>query len=276
MKRFSIIHIPLLSFFSKELYRDVGLNWKGVGFGYLLLLLAICSVPRMFKLQMALTDFINKEAPPLIEQVPKITITKGEVSVDEPQPYYIRDPDSNDVLVIIDTTGTTQSLDNTDALVLVTKTKLIHRQSEVESRAYDLSQVEKFVLDKDRITSWLNTARKLLVPIFYPLVVLGSFLFRIVQALIYAAIGLLFALWCKVKLSYAAMLRLAVVAVTPCIIVRTVLELSSARLPMAGLWFFLLAMGYLFFGVKAISQPGEPPSIEGEILPGRQEQYFDY
>ena len=276
MKRFSIIHIPLLSFFSKELYRDVGLNWKGVGFGYLLLLLAICSVPRMFKLQRALTDFINKEAPPLIEQVPKITITKGEVSIDEPQPYYIRDPDSNDVLVIIDTTGTTQSLDNTDALVLVTKTKLIHRQSEVESRAYDLSQVENFVLDKDRITSWLNTTRKLLVPIFYPFVVLGSFLFRIVQALVYAAIGLLFALWCKVKLSYAAMLRLAVVAVTPCIIVRTVLELSSARLPMAGLWFFLLAMGYLFFGVKAISQPEEPPSIEGEILPGRQEQYFDY
>jgi hypothetical protein len=32
MKKFSIIHLPLMSFFSEALYRDVGLHWKGTGF----------------------------------------------------------------------------------------------------------------------------------------------------------------------------------------------------------------------------------------------------
>lgn len=270
MKRFSIIHIPLLSFYSKELYKDVGLHWKGVGFAYLLLLLAICTVPRIFKFQRDLSRFIDKEAPPFVERVPRITIANGEVSVDEPQPYYIKDPDSNDVLVIIDTTGEIQSLEGTEAFALLTKTKLIHRQSEMEYRTYDLSKVEEFVLDKERIMGWLKFIKKFTIPALYPFLLFGSFVFRIVQALIYAAIGLLFALWCKVKLSYAALLRLAVVAVTPCIIVRTLFELASVHLPWAGLWYFLVAMAYLLFGVKATAQAEELPPSEGSILSEEQ------
>jgi hypothetical protein len=276
MKKFSILHVPLLSFFSGELYRDVGLNWKGVGFGYLFLLLAICTVPRMFKIQRGLSDFIEEEAPSFINQVPEITIEKGEVHVDKPQPCYITVPDSNEIIAIIDTTGQIQSLDNTDAFVLLTKTRLISRQNKSESRTYDLTNVQHFVLDQDKITGWLNTIKKILVPFLYPFVLLGSFIFRIIQSLIYAAVGLLFAEWCKTKLSYPALLRLAVTAVTPCIIVRTVLEYASVKLPLAGLWFFLAAMGFLFYGIKACSQIEEPATIEDEFRPGNQDQSPDY
>jgi len=276
LKKFSIIHLPLLSFFSRELYRDVGLNWKGVGFGYLFLLLAICTVPRMFKIQRSLSNFIDEQLPPFINQVPEITIEKGEVHIDKPQPYYITVPDSNETIAIIDTTGQIQSLDNTDAFVLLTKTKLISRQSKSESRTYDLTNVQHFVLDQDKITGWLNTAKKILVPFLYPFAGLGSFIFRIIQSLIYAAIGLLFAAWCKTKLSYPALLRLAVTAVTPCIIVRTVFECASVKLPLAGLWFFLAAMGFLFYGIKACSQIEEPATIEDELRPGNQDQSPDY
>ncbi len=276
MKKFSILHVPLLSFFSGELYRDVGLNWKGVGFGYLFLLLAICTVPGMFKIQRGLSHFIEEQAPPFINQVPKITIEKGEVHIDKPQPYYITAPDSNEIVAIIDTTGQIQSLDNTDAFVLLTKTKLISRQSKSESRTYDLTNVQHFVLDQYKITNWLNIGKKLLVPVLYPFVLLGSFIFRIIQSLIYAAIGLLFAAWCKTKLSYPALLRLAVTAVTPCIIVRTVLEYASVKLPLAGLWFFLAAMGFLFYGIKACSQIEEPATIEDELRPGNQDQSPGY
>jgi hypothetical protein len=276
MKKFSIIHLPLLSFFSRELYRDVGLNWKGVGFGYLFLLLAICTVPRMFKIQKGLSNFIDEQSPPFINQVPKITVEKGEVHIDQPQPYYIKAPDSNEVIAIIDTTGQVQSLDNTDAFVLLTKTKLISRQNKSESRTYDLANVQHFVLDQDKIMGWLNTIKRILVPFLYPFVLLGSFVFRIIQSLIYAAIGLLFAEWCKTKLSYPALLRLAVTAVTPCIIVRTVLECASVKIPVAGLWFFLAAMGFLFYGVKACSQIEEPTTIEDELRPPNQGQSPDY
>jgi hypothetical protein len=77
-------------------------------------------------------------------------------------------------------------------------------------------------------------------------------------------------------LSYPALLRLAVTAVTPCIIVRTVLEYASVKLPLAGLWFFLAAMGLLFYGIKACSQIEKPPTIEDEFRPENQDQSPDY
>jgi hypothetical protein len=220
----------------------------------------------MFLLQKSISLFIDEEAPPLIEQVPKIMITNGQVHVDEPQPYYIKAADSNDVLVIIDTTGEIQSLDGTGAFILLTKTKLIYRQSNVEYRTYDLSMVKEFVLDKARLMSWLNIVKKLIVPVLLPFILLGSCMFRMIQALIYAAIGLFFATFWKVKLSYDALVRLAVVAVTPCIIVRTIFEIASVHLSMAHLLFFIVAMGYLFFGVRANFQPVEMSS-EDNIFP---------
>lgn len=228
-------------------------------------------------LHKSLSDFIVHEAPALIEQVPTITIENGEVHIDEPQPYYIKVPDGNDTLAIIDTTGEIQSLQDTEAFALLTKTQLIHRQNKLEYRTYDLSQVKEFVLDKEQIMGWLNIIKKLLIPALFPCILLGSYIFRIIQALIYAAIGVIFATLCKTKLSYSTLLRLAVVAVTPCIIFRTIFEYASVELPMAGLWFFLAAMGFFFFGVKACSQPeGPTTTFESEIVSENQGQIHDY
>lgn len=257
MKKFSIFHVPFLSFYSKELYRDVGLHWTRTGFVYLLLLLAICWIPLVIQFRLVLTDFVDIMAPPVIKQIPEITIIDGEASIKEPQPYYIRVPETADVLAIIDTTGTINSLYNTDAVVLLTKTTLIVR-NEIETRTFRLSEVGNYTLNQPIIWSWLDTGIKFFAPVFYPLAVLGSFFFRIIQALIYAAIGLLFASRIKAKLSYSALLRLAIVAVTPCIIVKTVLNVAGVHLPVAGLWYFLGAMGYLSFGVKACSEPTQP------------------
>jgi len=255
MKKFSIIHIPVLSFFSKELYREVGLYWKGVGFAYLLLLLAICWIPTMVTIHLAFSDFVDNQAPAVIDQVPEITITDGEVSIEEPQPYYITAPDSNDAIAVIDTTGKIQSIEDANTFCLLTKTNVMWRQSNYEIRTFDLSQVKSFVLNSDRIMRWLHIAEKFIVIAIYPFALMGSYAYRIVQALIYAAIGLLFASLCKVTLPYSALLRLAVVAVTPCIILNTVFGLVGAHLPYAWLIYLLITLlAYLFFGVKAVAE----------------------
>jgi len=251
MKRYSILHLPALSFFSKDLYVDIGLNWKGVNFLYLLLLLAVCWIPTMIKVHHDIADFVDNDASAIVNQVPEITITDGQVSIEEPQPYYIIDPDSNEPLVIIDTTGQIESLDDMDALCLLTGNKIIIEKSEFESTTFDLSGVEEFAVDSERITGWLHTARKFLAVVMYPLALLGSYVYRIVQALIYAVIGLLFASLCKTTLSYTALIRLAVAAVTPCIIVGTILSLTDSSIP----WFLypMAALAYLFFAIKSIA-----------------------
>jgi len=266
-KKFSIIHIPVLSFFSKELYIDVGQNWKGVNFSYLLLLLAICWIPTMIKVHIDFSNVINNEAPAIVNQVPEITITDGQVSIKETQPYYIKDPDSNEPLAIIDTTGQIESLEDANAFCLLTKTKIMWQKSEVETQIFDLSKIEHFVLDSERITSWLQIGRKFLAVVIYPFALLGSYVYRIVQALIYAAIGLLFASFCKTTLSYAALIRLAVVAVTPCIIVGTILGLTDASMP--AFLYPVAALVYLFFAVKSFSGIPEVHEDEGQIT-GRE------
>ncbi|MHC4062066.1 MAG: DUF1189 domain-containing protein [Planctomycetota bacterium] len=258
MKKYSIIHVPVLSFFSGALYRDVGLLWKGTGFAYLLLLLAVCWIPAMIQIHTGFSNFITNDAPLVINQVPEITITNGEVSIEEPQPYYIKAPDSNQVLAIIDTTGTITSLEDESTMCLVTRTEVITRKSDVQTQTFDLSEVEDFVLDGDLIMGWLRTAGKFAVVIIYPFALFGSYVYRIIQALIYAAVGLLFAKLCNTTLSYTTLLRLAVVAVTPAIIISTVVGIAEVNLPPYALLFYLVvALGYLFFGVKACSEQPE-------------------
>ncbi len=254
MRRYSIFHVPALSFFSKELYIDVGQNWKGVNFLYLLLLLAVCLIPAMINLHRGISNFVNNEAPAVVNQVPEITITDGQVSIKETQPYYIKDPDSDEPLAIIDTTGQIESLEDTDAFFLLTGNKVIIKESKFENRSYDLSNVKAFAVDSERITGWLHIGRKYLAVVIYPFALLGSYLFRIVQALIYAAVGLLFALWCKVTLSYATLLRLAVVAMTPCLLAKTIFGIADIHLPYATLIFLVITLAYLFFAVKANSE----------------------
>ena len=96
--------------------------------------------------------------------------------------------------------------------------------------------------------------------VVYPFALIGSYVYRIVQVLIYAAVGLLFASMCKTTLSYAALIRLAVAAVTPVIIVSTILGMAGKDA--AAYWYLIAALGYLFFAVKSV--PGEQRLAETE------------
>jgi len=264
LKRYSFFHIPVLSFFSKSFYVDIGRNWKGLNFFYLLLLLAICWIPIMFVMQQGLNDFVENETPVYIEQVPEITFKDGKVSIKEPEPYYIKDPDSGKAMVIIDTTGEIKSLDDTEAFVLLTEDKVMSIKSEFESNTYDLSTIqESFTVDSDKITSWLDSFRKYIMFILYPFALVGSYVYRIVQVLIYAAIGLVFAKGCKVELSYGTLIRLAVAAVTPCIILGTIFSVIGLSIP--GVFFLAAALGYLFFAVYSNSGGGEDEDEQGYV-----------
>ena len=270
MKKYSIIHIPVLSFFSKDFYREVGLNWKGLCFGYLLLILAVCWIPAMVRIHIGFAGFVNKNAPTVVEQVPEITITDGQVSIDEPEPYYIKIPDTENNLVVIDTTGSIESPQDANAFCLLTKTSLITIQSDYETRTYDLSQVKSFNVSSDGVMKFLNIMKKLLVIILYPITLLSSYVYRIIQALIFAAIGMLFASMCRISLSYGALLRLAVVAMTPCIIFKTVAGSAGMNLPcIVGLLYFVITLAYLYYGVYACSQT---PITEEEIRNPQQIQ----
>lgn len=104
-RRYSPVATLGLSFFSPELYRDVGRRWRGIGFWYLVLLLAVSWLPVAIKAHVGFAHFVRQDAPRTLADFPGITITDGVVSIDRPEPYLWRDPDSRDVLLYVDTSG---------------------------------------------------------------------------------------------------------------------------------------------------------------------------
>jgi len=129
-RRYTIIHPFFMSFYSKDFYRDVAQNWKNYAFLYLLFLLALCSVVKTVKIHYDLSDFLTKHAPAFISQFPAVTFSNGKASIDQDEPYFIKDPNSGDDIIIIDTTGEINSLNDTNAVMLLTETKLIIKKSD--------------------------------------------------------------------------------------------------------------------------------------------------
>ncbi len=259
MKQYSILHPLYLSFFSRDLYRVVRSSWKGKGFLYLLLLLAITWLPVMYKFHRGVAEGVGREAPKYIDQVPKITIVRGEVSIDRPVPYTITDPDSREPLVVIDTSGQITSLEQTTAPMLLTRDKFIYREAAGgPPKIYDLSGIQAFTLDRDMVNGWVRLFTKYFAVFAYPFAVAGSYVYRLLQALLYAAIGLIFVRTLKARLDYGAVLQLALVAITPAVILSTLIRLAGLAIPVFWLICFLLAMGYLFFAVKANAAPTPP------------------
>jgi uncharacterized protein DUF1189 len=261
MKRYSFLHAIILSFFSKSFYQDVGRHWRGTGFLYMFLILVVLWIPTMIKMHVGFSRFAEQEAPRFIQQIPRITITNGIVSTDVPTPYFINGDDGKP-LAIIDTTGKYQSLDDTPAYILLTRNQVFARD-ERQTRIYDLSGVQSFELDRARAEGWLQMAKRWLVVVLFPIVLISSFVFRAIQMLIYAAVGLLFARMLNTTLSYLTLMRLSAVALTPVLILNLLLEFLPFEIPVWWLIGTLIGLGYLFFAVKSNSESSPPPFDPG-------------
>ncbi len=252
MSKYSFFQIPLLSFYSTDLYRDMALNKKGVGFAYLFLLLAFCWLIIVFAMDNKIDAYFDEHSPGFLDQFPEITIQDGKASIRESQPYYIDDPKTGRPLAVIDTTGTINSLEQTEAVILLNKNTVTVEKNKMETRTFDLSEVSDMVLDRLLLSTWIEATKSYMFAVIYPFVLAGSYFYRIIQMLLYAAIGLLFASMLKVEPDYSRLLRLSVVASTPAILINTFLWIAGIKLPMAGLIFFGMSMVYLYLGIKAI------------------------
>jgi len=264
-RRYTIIHPLFMSFYSKNLYRDVAQNWKNYAFLYLLFLLALCSVVKTVKIHYSLSDFLTEHAPAFISQFPAVTFSNGKASTDQHEPYFIKDPKSGEDIIIIDTTGQINSLNDTRAVMLLTETKLIIKKSDRETQVFALSEVEDFRFDQDVVYGWLRIAQKWLAVVFFPFLVLGSFVYRLVQVLIYGIIGILFASILKTDIEFQSMISITIMAITPVVILDTFMGPPGISTLFWRFLCFLIAMGFLFFGIKANSTPHDRSNISLEL-----------
>src|SRR5882672_4612007 len=127
MRRTSNLRALALSFFSRQLYREVAHEWLGAGVVYLLLVTFLCVLPPLIAMQAGVARFAREEAVPLLEEIPPIVIRDGHLSAAVPMPLVIRGQNGV-ALAILDTTGQVTSLDSTEARMLVTSTHAMFRK----------------------------------------------------------------------------------------------------------------------------------------------------
>lgn len=103
---------------------------------------------------------------------------------------------------------------------------------------------------KAKAQKWASEVEWILPFIVMTFICIGQFIFKLLQAVVYAFIGLIFSALCKVKLTYGQAYRLSIVSTTPAFFLVT---LSSFFLDIQHAWLiaFIIEMGYLFFAVSA-------------------------
>jgi len=263
-KKYSILHLPLLSFFSKRLYRDVGQNWKGANMTYLFLLLAICCIPPTLSLRQDMIQSLDSNQVQFINQLPDIHIKNGRVEIDQQQPYHITR--NGETVAIIDTTGSMNYIDDKSVVALLTESELIVRRGKNQFNTLDLSQVSEFHLNKHIANQWIQMTKNSLAPLSYGIFLLLSYTFTVLVMLLTAIVGLILSAAMHSSLKFSGILRIAAAAATPAIILIAVSIALGRTIP--GLIYIAVTLLYLLIGIMACAKPAEEEEIPKLRLTG--------
>jgi hypothetical protein len=273
LRRFGRWSALWASFYSRDLYRDVVARWKGIGLLYLMLLLAICWIPSAARWVVGLQEYAATEAPPIVKQFPTITIEKGVMRATPPGRHVIqleRDPSraSQPLLIIDDSIDSVPSDRSLEGFILTRREFAALQPSRSDRRAWVLGPGTNINVTPDDVAAFLDSMAIWLPPIGYVFAVAGALAFRLAQALLYGAVAMAFASRHRLKLNYDSAVRLAAVAVTPVVIIRTLIWFG----PWEPAWYLrwpaaaLITLAYIAFGIRAAAAAPASPSVPEPVL----------
>lgn len=249
MRQFGYLQTIYKSFYSRELYRDVAYNWNGAVFLYLLILLFLTWSITMFTVQPVINSVSQKMSDKIVPQIPVITIKDGIASTPQNKPYLITDPENKELIAIVDTSGKYKQLDDTKASMLMTKNELMFRDHQnsirIQKIPTNLNVVVKPDVVKQKIIHFVGFSWVVLLPIL----ILGSYFYRLIQGLIFAVIGMIFAALMGIRVNYSTVYKLTIVALTPAIVLSTIFNLFGIYFYLQMLSYFVISMAYLIFAI---------------------------
>lgn len=256
MKRFGPLQALYLSFFSADLYRDVASHWKGLGLLYLLLLLGLTWLPTAARAFTGLRTFSTEKGAALAQQMPRVTIAGGEMRAEPPGRHELKDPATGHVFLVIDDTIDDVPAQAANDMMMVTRKEFATFQRS-QRRVWKLAPGMNLELTSGDVQHFLARVPYWAAPLVYAGALAGSFLFRTVQILVYGGIAMFFARRFKATVDYKTAVRLAAVAITPVVILRTLIWFLPTepgwyvRWPVA----FVITVLLIRFAVRAAAEP---------------------
>lgn len=259
-----------LSLFSSRLYIDVMKRWKGFGVLYFLLLVSLISLFTSIRYISEFTSYVNDNYLYSIEHLPLIMLQNGNVSIDEPMPYFVKGKSGDDIIEI-DTRRTIDTFpkNHPTLIFLVTKNKLLMRSPVLKFLNYaekteEPTYIETFDKHSNEVFSgkeWVSTSNfyfiKLLFSVFIYLGSVGA-MFGLSLGLNVAlsSIGRIISMTIlKYSIDFKQSIRLAFVASTgPFCLVSIMNALGLETKLMGGPWYIGLVALYFSYGVICVKR----------------------
>ncbi len=273
-KKYKLLQMPLMAFFSKRIYRDVGRNWKGANLAYLFLLLAVCCIPAAIGIRREVQRSARGSHLAFLDQIPEIDITNGTASIDQREPIYLSN--GGTPFAILDTTGSMNYIEDENIWALLTESELIVRLGKRQFGTLDLSRIANLHIDRQVVAGWIRALQESIAPLSYGVFLLLSYILAVLVLLVVAVVGLILSMAMRAALGYSGILRIATVAATPSIIFVTLSATLGHPVPVAT--YVAVTLVYLVAGIascangaaneedqidlKAVLHQPEPPLLE--------------
>jgi hypothetical protein len=265
-----------LSFYSKRLYIDVGKRWRGYGIGYLVLLIALWSIPFSIKMALDLNTLFNEQLTEPLLAIPTIYIQNGEATFDKPMPYLIKNR-KNEVVLIVDTTGQVNEFSEKypKLTILINKDRVSFRMPGLQALGgaaainnpnkplvQSFGKGENLVFDGKKIVEqgafiqW-KYAGQLMV---YPVITVVFFSMFLMIFLILGFLGQLFTrIFFSFRITVQQSSRLLMVATTPMMLVLLGILISNVMFP--GYGFLLMVVLSVYFSLAVYSLKSESKRV---------------
>lgn len=251
MQQNNYIQAIYKSFYSSALYRDVKQNWGAGVVLYLFLLLIICCAISVVPIQQIINIHAKKFLAEAVPQLPSMNIKNGILITPENRPYLIKDTKTGNNWIVLDTSGHYVNIEQADAKILVTKEEVFIKNDSDEITAHTIPKNVNFHMVPAEMKEWTIKIASWAWVFVFPSLLFLSFIYRLIQALIYAVIGKFFAVLNDSPIPFSSILKLVLVSVTPAIIVSTFLDFFRISFHFQLLFYFILSMFYLYFAIRA-------------------------
>ncbi|MFK2824375.1 DUF1189 domain-containing protein [Bacillus sp. B190/17] len=233
-------------------------RFQGIGqtMTYIFLLMFISSLPFMIQFSLLATGGLSAFKETMIQSIPSFTIENGRlVSPDNETKRF----NKGSLDIIFDPSGkvSAQELTESGQVIGLLKEELVLSSGgQLQTFSYDFPGLEAITKKKaisyaDALQSYLM----IILPVLFILYYLFTACLGFIKVSIFAAIGMLFKRLTNRKLFYRQSWRLAAYAITPAIVLFSIMRLTGIVLPMDFLMDWLLTAVMLFLAIRWIPVP---------------------
>lgn len=230
------------SIYSPKFYSTLITKPFKQSFRYFFLLILLLTVIRLITLisplLIAAPVQLQGFAQEIIDCYPKdleVKVTNGQISINGEEPYFISSCEGGAYLAVIDTETAFSSdkFDQYKVAAWITKTDVVYKKSEVETRTYSLAQVKDFTLNQGLLNALYQQVSpylKFVGPILLILSFVGlylAYILRLIHLLLVASLIWLLSRIFKQTPGFRQSYKIGLYAITLGLIIDLVVSLTS-------------------------------------------------